>query len=391
MAGQVDSFLRFNQNRGKAAGDSTPSVAAAQRPPSAGSPGAGGIGGKRQEGCGTCEQFLQSGGGASQSSSAAARSYAHADEAQRRKLAKEAYGRIRKYMDEHEVAFDGANEVSHIEQAWSIQCRDDRRRRENQDALKTIANILLDYPTMRCYVHGETGKANHAPQALARHLGLTINDVQACMDHLARQRASACLEELVRLGVDRRQLLVSSQGMAGKSSVDFIPEGHADLPEPNVGGNAGGNRAQVEALVEDKRRLQQEVSRLTADTERYQQEVTRLRSSSGTDANERRRADALQAEVLRLRDAIKQQDGRVDAELRRRMEGMRVEAERRARDELDHERRHAETLESTLDKVRVEMEKIVEENRRLKHDLDDASHTQQQARAHTISARAKPS
>ena len=269
MAGQVDSFLRFNQR--KTAGDSTPSVAEAQRPPSASGSSGFGYTSKRQEGASTCEAFLSGGGsGASTSSSyaSAGRGYASADESQRRKLAKEAYSRIRKYMDEHEVAFDGAGEVSSIEQAWSIQCRDDRRRRDNQDALKTVANILLDYPTMRCYVHGETGKANTAPQALAAHLKLGVKDVEACMNHLARQRASACLEELVRLGVDRRQLLISSQGMAGKSSVDFIPEGHAD-PPPERPYVEPSNRAQMDALMEDKRRLQQEVSRQQADADRY--------------------------------------------------------------------------------------------------------------------------
>lgn len=117
------------------------------------------------------------------------------DQAQRRKLAREAYGRIRKFMEENDVHFNGAgqDDLPSIAQAWSINHLDPRMRRANVDTLKGIAGILLDYPTMRCTVHGETGAANTAPQKLADHLGMhPVRNVRECMSHLAENRAIAC-------------------------------------------------------------------------------------------------------------------------------------------------------------------------------------------------------
>jgi len=52
------------------------------------------------------------------------------------------------------------------------------------------------------------------------------------MSHLAENRAMSCLEQLVRSGVDRSQLMISFEGMGGHVRVDFIPEGSTgdDLP-----------------------------------------------------------------------------------------------------------------------------------------------------------------
>ena len=113
-----------------------------------------------------------------------------------------------------------------LEQAWDIEHTEEGARRHNRNAIRGIANILKDYPMLRCTVHGETGKANSAPTPLADFLRLNaISDVHECMDKLARLRAEACLEALVEEGCPREQLTATSLGMGGRIRVDFIPEG----------------------------------------------------------------------------------------------------------------------------------------------------------------------
>ena len=51
-------------------------------------------------------------------------------------------------------------------------------------------------------VHGETGSADTAPERLAAKYGLHPRaEVQACMDHLARNRATACTDALEARGL----------------------------------------------------------------------------------------------------------------------------------------------------------------------------------------------
>ena len=65
-------------------------------------------------------------------------------------------------------------------------------------------------------MRGETGPANSAPRQLADHLGLHfVHDVQEIMDSLARNRAKACLDALVALGVPESQLTVAFKGRGG--------------------------------------------------------------------------------------------------------------------------------------------------------------------------------
>jgi hypothetical protein len=68
------------------------------------------------------------------------------DAVQRRKLAKEAYARIRRFMDDNHVVFDGAGETEKlpsIEQAWSVRHSNPSRARANEDTLKGIAGSAL--------------------------------------------------------------------------------------------------------------------------------------------------------------------------------------------------------------------------------------------------------
>ena len=158
-----------------------------------------------------------------------------ADDEYKRRLAHEAYERIRAFMVDNDVYFDRAEpRLLWIEQAWSIDSLDEPTRMYNRNTIHGIATILKDYPMLRCTVHGETGRANVAPTTLADYLHLDpVTDVHQCMDALARMRAEACLEALVAEGVPREQLLISSLGMGGRIRVDFIPEGY--FPEDGRG------------------------------------------------------------------------------------------------------------------------------------------------------------
>ena len=74
---------------------------------------------------------------------------------------------------------------------------DRSKARTNREVLEGIAAIMRDYPRLGMQVHGETGNADTAPDRLAAKYGLHPRaDVQACMDHLARNRAAAVVTAL---------------------------------------------------------------------------------------------------------------------------------------------------------------------------------------------------
>ena len=47
------------------------------------------------------------------------------------------------------------------------------------------------------------------------------------MDRLAKHRAEACRDALIKEGVDERRLWVRAEGLTGEVKVDFIPKAHA--------------------------------------------------------------------------------------------------------------------------------------------------------------------
>ena len=146
----------------------------------------------------------------------------------RQMQAKEAYARISAFLATHTIDFNGAGEahLPRVAQAWSVSHTDEAKRRSNRETIAGVAAILREYPTLRVEVHGETGAATSAPRQLADHLGKHyMHDVGAIMDHLARERAQACLEALVAQGVPETQLFVTATGRGGALQVDFIPEG----------------------------------------------------------------------------------------------------------------------------------------------------------------------
>ena len=278
----------------------------------------------------------------------------------------EAYSRLRRTMESNDVRFNGAGEdrLPRIEQAWSIRHTDPGIARANEDTLKLIANILKDYPTMRCYVHGETGAAKSAPQKLASYCNLhPVNDVKQCMDTLAENRARACLERLVAIGVDRSQLLISFEGEGGEVKVDFIPEGYTSQPVP-----------QREVVVDNDvvRRLEADKRALYADMERLKAEIERLRNARPDDA-EKRRADKLEAEVVRLRDLLEMEKRKWESERRTITEKVRAEVERRLYEEQETSRRHISDLNEEIKRLQRELERLLEDNKSLQQDLDSAS------------------
>ena len=149
-----------------------------------------------------------------------------------RRLAREAYERIRGFLRDHDVQFNGAGEEGiTIEQAWNVEHTKKAVRDANLATIQGIADICRDYRTIRVQVHGETGRAASAPLPLAAHLKLDpLEDVAACMDHLAQCRARACAEALVVHGVPEEQLVLQWDGMGGRVRVDFVPEG-LDAPD----------------------------------------------------------------------------------------------------------------------------------------------------------------
>ena len=47
------------------------------------------------------------------------------------------------------------------------------------------------------------------------------------MDQLARDRADACLQALIKKGVDPNRLWITAKGRAGEVKVDFFPKAYA--------------------------------------------------------------------------------------------------------------------------------------------------------------------
>ena len=143
------------------------------------------------------------------------------------KVRREAHQRLRAFMVDNTIHFNGAGDraLPRVEQAWAIEHLDERAKAHNRNTIRGIADILKDYPGLKCTVHGETGRASSAPQPLADHLGLDpTTDLHRCMEVLARRRAEACLEALVMEDVPREQLVISSKGMGARHA-------HANMRE----------------------------------------------------------------------------------------------------------------------------------------------------------------
>ena len=108
--------------------------------------------------------------------------------------AQEALKRVREFMRDNEVYFNGAGDegLPSVEQSWSINHTDPKYKAYNWKTVDGIVSILRDYDQIALEVHGETGHADHAPENLAKYYGLDrTKDVQRVMERLAESRAEA--------------------------------------------------------------------------------------------------------------------------------------------------------------------------------------------------------
>ena len=113
-----------------------------------------------------------------------------------------------------------------LAQSWSLEHLEEEKRAANWRTIGLLVEILRAYPDLYCEVHGTTTapQGGVADAALAAHFGLHAErQTQAVMDTLARKRAEACRDALVRRGVPAAQLFVSARGCAGQMKVDFFP------------------------------------------------------------------------------------------------------------------------------------------------------------------------
>ena len=153
-----------------------------------------------------------------------------------RRQTERARERIRAFLLEHDIFFNGAAEdvtaasALGTSQAWSIEHLDPSYRARNMATLDGVAKILNEHPDISLEIKGETTK-NRTAEALGAYFGLhPTDDVGKCMDLLARQRGEACFDALVSRGVNPARLWVTSNPMGEAMKVDFIPHA-ASIPD----------------------------------------------------------------------------------------------------------------------------------------------------------------
>ena len=135
---------------------------------------------------------------------------------------------VTQLLDKDTVSFNSASDkgLSSIEQSWSIHYEGDADKlRQNHNVLEKIAQCLAIYPDIGMQLHGLTGDVDEAPEALARFYGMQQrSDVVDLCALLAKNRAAACMSDLVRRGVAARRLIATSTARSGHARVDFYPQ-----------------------------------------------------------------------------------------------------------------------------------------------------------------------
>ena len=104
-----------------------------------------------------------------------------------------------------------------------------------RDILDGIADVLLDFPTLEYEVRGETGLVQSAPPRLAQHFKKDpARDVKQIMDSLARLRAEACKEYLLKIQEGPGNLTSYHAEWirrSGLSQSQAVAHGHRNLTE----------------------------------------------------------------------------------------------------------------------------------------------------------------
>eukprot|EP00965_Chrysotila_dentata_P097068 3208585-Pleurochrysis_carterae.AAC.1 len=142
----------------------------------------------------------------------------------------EAREEVKKFMVDHDVYFNGAAETATqnselgTRQAWSINHLDEKKRKQNRETLRGIADILERFKGLGCEVQGSTTQATKAPQPLADYFKMDREEhVDQIMARLAEQRAEACRAALIEAGVDASRVFLKAEREVGDMKVDFFP------------------------------------------------------------------------------------------------------------------------------------------------------------------------
>ena len=94
-----------------------------------------------------------------------------------------------------------------MRRCWDLRHSIQQTYQTNRQTLIELARVLEQHPAVYLVIHCETDEIEEAPEHLARHFNLDKKyDVVDVMEHLAWERATACLEELVQNGVRRERL-----------------------------------------------------------------------------------------------------------------------------------------------------------------------------------------
>ena len=149
---------------------------------------------------------------------------------------------------------------SGTDQAWSIKSQVSAKKNakvlENSKILDFVAETLKSCPELYCKLHGITD-ANKGDADPKKTLSayFKLDSKLSIQDELARQRAVACKDELVKLGVPVDRLLVTWAGRGTQSKVDFF------LMEP-VEASAAKAAWGAKAAARTLKRFQNELNEL---------------------------------------------------------------------------------------------------------------------------------
>ena len=139
-----------------------------------------------------------------------------------------AAARLRALMLSKALHFNGAGDdsLTSISQSWSVEhASHPAKRDQNHALLDEVAAIANAFPGVMIEVRGEAGSARVAPARLAAHYKLRQReDALLLMAHLARNRATACVNALIARGVPAARLRPSFKRSGyGRLTTEFVP------------------------------------------------------------------------------------------------------------------------------------------------------------------------
>ena len=172
-------------------------------------------------------------------------------------LAASAYTRVKAFMEDNDVFFNGIVGQADVTQAWTLLHSDREKAARNSRTIDGIASILREYPSLGMQVHGQTGHSSEAPEPLASYYGMKPReDVLALYNHLARNRATACKDAFVQRGIEPGRLIVTFEAMASEPKTDFIPRPMADIQaEISLEGQEAGSAVPDRSIIEGTTKL----------------------------------------------------------------------------------------------------------------------------------------